>query len=178
MRHLTRIAWLMGALVTATAMACSDSSPSNPDGTRNPGGPSRLIDTVTTGPTGSGTDTVKAHPDTISQAKPSSDARKLIGVVHAIGAKPDTSKYELVGGATVVLTLPEDSTQGVTGKEIARATSAADGTFSLGTFKPGVYLISVTPPQSSSYTGTHWGFLITEYSAPTVSLGVWLGRKE
>lgn len=177
MQYLTRITALMGALATAAAIACSDNGPSNPDGTKNSGGPSRLIDTVTTGPTGGGTDTVKAHPDSVSQTKPSSDARTLIGVVHAIGAKPDTSRYELVGGATVVLTLPEDSTQGVAGKELARATSAQDGTFSLGTFKPGVYMVSVTPPAGSSYVGTHWGFLITQYSAPTVSLGVWLSRK-
>jgi len=167
----------MGTLGIATAIACGDNGPSNPDGTKNPGGASRLVDTVTTGPTGSGTDTVKAHPDTVSQTKPSSDARTLIGVVHAIGAKPDTSKYELVGGATVVLSLPEDSTHGVAGNELARATSAADGTFSLGAFKPGVYMVSVTPPAGSPYIGTHWGFLITDYSAPTVSLGMWLGRK-
>jgi len=177
MRDLMRITGLMGALATAAAVACSDSGPSSPDGTRNTGGPARLVDTVTTGPTGSGSDTVKAHPDTVSQTKPSADARTLIGVVHAIGAKPDTSKYELVGGATVVLTLPEDSTHGVAGKELARATSAADGSFSLGAFKPGVYMVSVTPPAGTSYLGTHWGFLITEYSAPTVSLGVWLGRE-
>lgn len=176
MRNLTRITGLMGVLTAAAAIACSDNGPSNPDGTKNPGGPSRLVDTVTTGPTGSGTDTVKARPDSGSQTKASADARTLIGVVHAIGAKPDTSKYELVGGASVVLTLPDDSTHGVAGKEVARATSAADGSFSLGTFKPGVYMISVTPPAGTSYVGTHWGFLITEYSAPTVSLGVWLGR--
>jgi hypothetical protein len=183
MRDLERIAWIAGAMATAVMIACGDKTPAGPGQSNTRGGAARLVDTLTAGPTSASdsarahTDTVKPRSDSTNGIKPSSDPRKLIGVVHAIGAKPDTSKYELVGGATVVLTLPDDSTHGVNGLELARATSAADGSFSLGAFKPGVYVVTVIPPANSAFTGTHWGFLITDVSAPTIDLGVWLGRK-
>jgi hypothetical protein len=94
-----------------------------------------------------------------------------------MGALPDTSKYELVANATVVLTAPEDSTAGTAGKELARTTSNADGTFTLGSFKPGVYMISVTPPAGSAFAATHWGFSVGTFAPATVDLGVWLRRQ-
>ena len=94
-----------------------------------------------------------------------------------MGPASDSANYQKVAGATVVLSLPADAANGVPEKEIARATSGADGTFSLGSFKPGMYALSVTPPAGSPYDGTHWNFTMGPYSGPKVDLMVWLKRK-
>ena len=61
--------------------------------------------------------------------------------------------------------------------QVASATSGADGTFSLGTVKPGPYILEATAPSSSSYRVTHWGFVITEYAPSRIELGVVLYRR-
>jgi hypothetical protein len=98
--------------------------------------------------------------------------------VIAIGAAPDTANYQRVAGATLVVSIAADSTTGNPGTEVARATSAADGSFSFpGTFKLGIYTVTVTPPAGSPYAPKQWPFRITEYSSATVDLTIWLNRR-
>jgi hypothetical protein len=183
---------VIGVAAIAMAIACSDS------GSTAPNGP--LATVATTGQTDTGKsptnpstppapkpDSGKTNPnptgpsspppDTGGQVHTSTDPRPLGGKVVGMGAYPDTANYQKVAGATVVLSLPADTSAGVAEVEIARATSGADGSFSLGTFKLGRYALTVTPPAGSPYSGTHWVFLIDKYSSAKVDLSVWLPRK-
>jgi hypothetical protein len=163
---------LFGMTVASIAIACSD-APTTP----LTGGSSKVTDTLLlSSATGSQADTAGRRPDSVSQRAPSTNPRQLVGTVHAEGAAPDTAHAVLIAGAAVVLSNPEDSTAGTAGKELARTTSNADGSFALGAFAPGVYMVTVTPPAGSPFLPQHFGFLVTEFSAPIVDLSVWLPR--
>lgn len=163
---------LLGMTIASIAIACSDSST-----TPLSGNSSKLTDTLLlSAATGSQTDTVGGRPDSSSQRTASNDPRRLMGTVSAEGAAPDTAHPVLIGGAAVVLSNPEDSTTGTGGKELARTTSNADGSFVLGAFAPGVYMVTVTPPAGSPFQPEHFGFLITPFTASTVDLSVYLPR--
>jgi hypothetical protein len=173
--QFTRGLALMTVATTALAIACSDANPSQPDLGRVSLGTTGSTDTAKTPTPPTPTPTPK--PDTAGHQKASSDPRVFSGAVKGMGPQPDTSKYEPVANATVSLTAPDDSTAGTAGKELARTTSNADGTFTLGSFRPGVYMISVTPPAGSAFAGTHYGFSIGTFAPTTVDLGVWLRRQ-
>jgi hypothetical protein len=174
--QLSRAPFALGALAIATAVACSDSGTLQPDAPRTTLGTTGQSDTSKS-PTPP-TNPQPPRPDSVIQTPPksSTDPRPVTGTVNVIGPASDTSKYERVAGATVVVSTPDDSVAHTAGKEVARAISAADGTFSLGTLKIGGYVLTVTAPAGSSFKGTHWGFAINEFSPTKVDLGVWLGR--
>ena len=87
-----------------------------------------------------------------------------------MGPASDSANYQKIAGATVVWTSFE-------GKELARAVTAADGSYTLGSFKPAAYMLSVTPPSGGPFKGIEWAFIISEYSPAKVDINVWLGRK-
>jgi hypothetical protein len=193
--QLTRALPAIGVAAMAVAIACSDSGSTAPDGARTNVATTGQTDTGKTPPTNPATpaapkpDSAKPTnptspnnptppPDTGVHVNPSSDPRSVGGTVVAIGAAPDTANYQRVTGATLVLSANADSTTGTPGTELARATSASDGSFAFpGTFKPGVYSIAITPPAGSPYAAKQWPFRITEYSSAKVDLMVWLNRK-
>lgn len=174
------------SLFTATAVvACSDSGPFQPEAQKS------LLGSTTGG---GGTDTAghtppdTSHhtppdtgshtgPDTVGHSQGSLDPRTIVGTVNGIGAQADTSKYELVAGATVVLSTPDDTTAGTTGKELARAVTKSDGSFALGAFKPGIYQVAVTPAAGSPFGAKRWAFQISQYAPATFPLVIWLNRK-
>jgi len=149
----TRTVSALSALAIVTATACSDSGTLGPDAKRTV--------VATTGQS----DTAKSAP-----ATPSVELRPVSGTVIGMGPPPDSANYQKVAGATVIWSSAD-------GKELARAVSAADGTFSLGSFKPATYTLSVTPPASGPYKGTQWQYPIGEYSPAKVTFTVWLARK-
>jgi hypothetical protein len=184
---------LMGVAVMAVAIACSDSGSTAPNGpltTVAAGGQSDTGKTPPTNPTSPAPkpDSAKpsnpsspngptTQPDTGVHPHASTDPRSFGGTVVGMGAAPDTANYQKIAGATVVLAIPGDTAAGTADKEIARATTGADGTFALGTFKLGVYMLTVTPPAGSPYKNAHWAFGVDQYSAAKIDLMVWLGRK-
>ncbi|MEP6492446.1 MAG: hypothetical protein ABJF01_07205 [bacterium] len=188
--HITRKITVLGLLTASTiAIACSDSGTSQPllePRLATSGGDSGGIhtppDTTQHTPPDSSHHTppdTSHHtgPDTAGKTPNQSlDPRTIAGVVHGIGAQPDTANYALVAGATVVLSSPQDTIAGTSGRELARATSKSDGSFSLGQFKPGVYMVTVTPPAGSPYRGTSWAFVVSPFARDTVPLDVWLRR--
>ena len=172
---LTRALPVFGVATIAVAIACSDS------GSTAPKGP--LATVTTTGQTDTGktpptnpTNPSAPKPDTGSQIHASTDPRSLGGTVIGMGPVGDTANYQKVAGATVVLSIPGDTASGTPDKEITRTTSAADGSFSLGTFDIGVYSLTVRPPVGSQFKNAHWAFHIDQYSPAKVNLMVWLGR--
>jgi hypothetical protein len=191
--QLTRALPVIGVAAMAVAIACSDSSSTAPDGPQK-NVTAGQTDTGKTPPTNPTTppapkpDSAKptnptsptnptTPPDTGVHLNPSNDPRPIGGTVVGMGPATDTANYQKVAGATVVLSLPADTSNGVPEKEIARATSGVDGTFTLGTFKLGAYTLTVTPPAGSPYKGTHWTFVTGPYSSAKVDLMVWLARK-
>ena len=163
---------LLGMTIASIAIACSDNA-------TNPliGSATKMTDTLLLSSSTAGqTDTAGGRPDSSGQRTASNDPRRLVGTVRAEGAAPDTAHPVLIGGAAVVLSNPEDSTTGTGGKELARTTSNADGSFVLGAFAPGVYMVTVTPPAGSPFQPEHFGFLITPFTASTVDLSVYLPR--
>jgi len=172
--QLTRALPAIGVAAMAVAIACSDSGTTAPDASRSNNAAGQA-DTGKTPPTNP---TTPPKPDTGTQVKPSSDPRPVAGTVMAIGQAPDTANYQRVAGATLVLSVAADSTTGNVGTELARATSDANGSFSFpGTFKVGIYMVTITPPAGSPYAQKQWPFRITEYSAAKVDLTVWLNRR-
>jgi hypothetical protein len=185
MMQLSRALPSLGALAIAAAVACSDSGTLQPDARRTVLGTTGQTDTAKspppTSPTAPKPDSAKPTPptnpnpgqpvpDTLGNAKPSTDPRLVVGTVMGMGPASDSANYEKVAGATVVWTSSD-------GKELARAVTAADGSFSLGSFKPALYTLTVTPPASGPYKGVQWAYPIGEYSPAKVDVTVWLGRK-
>ncbi len=174
--QLRRVFPVVGFAALAVAIACSDSSSTAP--TAGPlanvaaSGQSDTGKTPPGNPTGPTT-----PPDTGSPIRGSNDPRLLGGTVVGMGPAGDTANYQKIAGATVVLSSPGDTASGTPDKELARTTSAADGSFSFGTFKIGVYAVTVTPPAGSPFKSAHWAFLIDTYSPEKINLSVWLGRK-
>jgi hypothetical protein len=158
MRITTTLAFL--AVVAGSAAACSDSNPTGPDVAR--------LDLGAAGnASGTGTDTAQVGGGQTNSSAP----RLFQGTVHSIGAQPDTTKYEMVGGATVVLSAASGSA------EVARAVSNADGTYTLGLVVPGSYRLSVTPPAGSPYKEVSWNISIATFAPATLDVGIWLARK-
>jgi hypothetical protein len=186
MMQLSRALPAFGVFALAAAIACGDS------GTLEPTVPQKTLGTTgqtdtgkspppVTNPTAPKPDSAKPTPptnpnpgqpgpDTLGNAKPSTDPRLVVGTVIGMGPASDSANYQKVAGATVVWTSSD-------GKELARAVTAADGSFSLGSFKPAVYTLTVTPPANGPYKGVQWAFPIGEYSPAKVELTIWLGRK-
>ena len=174
--QLTRALPVIGVAAMAVAIACSDSGSTAPEGART------KIATGQTDTSGSPTNpTSPANPTTPpdtggGQVATSNDPLPYVGTVAGMGPAGDTANVSRIGGATVVLSLPADANAGTVEKEIARATSAADGTFSLGTFKLGAYALTVTPPAGSPYKSVHWNIITSNYGGK-VDLMIWLPRK-
>jgi hypothetical protein len=184
---------VIGALAMAVAIACSDSGSTAPEGPRTSVATTGQTDTSKTSPTnpttppapkpdsGKGNPTSPTNPTTPpdsggARPTPSTDPLPYVGTVMGMGPVGDTANVQKVAGATVVLSLPADTSAGTPEKEIARATSGADGTFSLGTFKLGRYALTVTPPAGSPYKSVHWNIITGSYGGK-VDLMVWLPRK-
>lgn len=175
--QLTRALPVIGVAAVAVAVACSDSGGTAPDAPRT---------NVATGQadTGKGPPTNPTSPTSPTtprdtgggQVVVSNDPVPYVGTVSGVGPAGDTANVSRVAGAIVVLALPADTSAGTPEKEIARATSAADGTFSLGTFKLGRYALTVTPPAGSPYKSVHWN-IITGNNGGKVDLMIWLPRK-
>jgi hypothetical protein len=183
--QLTRALPLLGGLTVAVAVACSDSSPVAPDvprttvgttgqtdtgksppPTTNPGNPKPDSGKPTTPPK---TSPPPKGPDTLG-AKPSTEPRLVTGTVIGMGPPSDSANYQKLAGATVVWASAD-------GTELARVTTSADGSFSLGSYKPASYMLTVTPPTSSPYKGIQWAFVVGDFSPAKVDLSVVLGRK-
>ena len=167
--QLTRALPALSALAIVAAVACSDSGTLQPDVPRTTLGTSGQTDTSKSPPT-TNPNPPQTGPDTIGSQKPSTDPRLVAGTVIGMGPASDSANYQKVAGATVVWTSAD-------GKELARAVTAADGSFSLGSFKPATYTLTVTPPATGPYKGIQWAFIIGEYSPAKIDLTVWLGRK-
>lgn len=167
--QLTRALPALGALMIVAAVACSDSGTLQPDAPRTTLGTSGQTDTAKSPPT-TNPNPPQTGPDTTGSQKPSTDPRSVTGTVIGMGPASDSTNYQKVAAATLVVTSVE-------GKELARVVTSADGSFSLGSFKPGTYMITVTPPADGPYKGTQWLFIIGDYSPAKVDLTVWLGRK-
>ena len=175
--QLTRALPVIGVAAMAVAIACSDSGGTAPDGPRTNVAAGQA-DTGKTPPTNPASPTNPTTPrDTGGgQVTASNDPLPYVGTVSGMGPAGDTANVSRVAGATVVLALPADVNAGTPEKEIARATSAADGTFSLGTFKLGRYALTVTPPPGSVYKSVHWNIITGNYGGK-VDLMIWLPRK-
>ncbi|HTE43809.1 MAG TPA: hypothetical protein VK636_01085 [Gemmatimonadaceae bacterium] len=166
---------------TVVAVACSDSGVLQPKPSPSLG----------SSPNGAAGDTAHTPPDTSHHTPPdtghtrpdstppkgSSEPRIVGGVLNGIGPAGDTANYSLVAGATVVLSTLGDSTTGSNGTELARDVSKSNGSFSLGSAKPGVYWIMVTPAAGSPFVKKNWPIQITTLSPPTVAISVWLNRR-
>ena len=173
--QLTRALPLIGVAAMAVAIACSDSGSTAPDGPRTNVAAGQT-DSGKTPPTTSPTSPTNP-PDTGGGPVAHSDDPLLyVGTVSGMGPAGDTANIQRVAGATVILALPADTVAGTPEKEIARATSAGDGTFSLGTFKLGRYALTVTPPPGSVYKSVHWNIITGNYGGK-VDLMIWLPRK-
>jgi len=179
--QLTRALPVIGVAAMAVAIACSDSGSTAPDGARTNIAAGQ-VDTGKGSPTNPTSPTSPTNPTTPpdtgsgGQVTVSNDPLPYVGTVSGMGPAGDTANVSRVAGATVVLSLPADTSAGTPEKEIARATSAADGTFSLGTFKLGRYALTVTPPAGSPYKSVHWN-IITGAWGGKVDLMIWLPRK-
>lgn len=149
-------------LGVAVLAACGGSGPAEPF----TGDPLYL----TNGPDSS------SHPGPTS-GQTSNAPRTVTGWVLGMGPAGDTANYARVSGTVVTIRLPDDSATNTRGQQVASATSGADGTFSLGAVRPGPYILEATPPASSPYQVTHWGFIITEYVPSRIELGVVLYRR-
>jgi hypothetical protein len=173
--QLTRALPVIGVAAMAVGIACSDGGSTAPDGPRTNVAAGQT-DTGKTPPTTTPTNPT-TPPDTGGgQVTQSNDPLPYVGTVAGMGPAGDTANVQRVAGATVILALPADSIAGTPEKEIARATSAADGTFSLGTFKLGRYAVTVTPPAGSLYKSVHWNIITGNYGGK-VDLMIWLPRK-
>jgi len=183
--RITRTIAIMGLFAAAITVACSDSGPLQPEALKSLAG-------STTG--SGGTDTAghtppdtshhtppdSGHhtpPDTVGQIKPSNDPRTISGNIHGLGAQPDTTQYEEVAGATIVISTMVDTAAHTTGQELGRAVSKSDGSYTLGAFKPGIYTLTVTPPAGSPYAAKQWPLQITQTAPPIVWVTVYLNRK-
>jgi hypothetical protein len=175
--QLTRALPVIGVAAMAVAIACSDSGSTAPEGART-----KIVSGQTDTSNGSPTNPASPTnptppPDTGGgQVTVSNDPLPYVGTVSGMGPAGDTANVSRVAGATVVLSLPADTSAGTPEKEIARATSAADGTFSLGTFKLGRYALTVTPPAGSPYKSVHWNIIPGAWGGK-VDLMIWLPRK-
>jgi hypothetical protein len=173
--QLTRALPVIGVAAMAVAIACSDSGSTAPDGPRTNVAAGQT-DTGKTPPTTNPTNPT-TPPDTGGgQVTQSNDPLPYVGTVSGMGPAGDTANVQRVAGATVILALPADTIAGTPEKEIARATSGADGTFSLGLFKLGRYALTVTPPAGSAYKSVHWNIITGNYGEK-VDLMIWLPRK-
>jgi len=176
--QLTRALPVIGVAAMAVAIACSDSGSTAPDGPRTNVAAGQT-DTSKTPPTTSPTSPTSPTnpPDTgAGPVTQSNDPLPYVGTVSGMGPAGDTANVQRIAGATVILALPADTIAGTPEKEIARATTAADGTFSLGTFKLGRYAVTVTPPTGSLYKSVHWNIITGNYGGK-VDLMIWLPRK-
>jgi hypothetical protein len=182
--QITRTIAVLGLFTAGIVAACSDSGPFQPDAPKPLLGSTGTTAKDTAGhnppdtshhtPPDTGSHT---GPDTVGAGKQNFDPRNIVGVVKGIGTYPDTANYVAIAGATIVLTTLDDSVAGIPGKELARAVSGSDGSFTLGAFKPGPYMASVTPPAGSPFRGLRWGFIITPFAPATFPLGVWINSK-
>jgi hypothetical protein len=185
MMQLLRALPVVGVCAIAAVVACSDAGPLQPDAPQTTLGTSGKTDTSkstppTTNPSAPKPDSGKTTPpttnptqpgpDTAGTVKRSSEPRPVSGIVFGMGPAGDSANYQRIAGATVVWTSFE-------GKELARAVTAADGSYSLGSFKPAGYMFTVTPPSNGPYKGIEWAFIISEFSPEKVEINVWLGRK-
>jgi hypothetical protein len=183
--QLSRALHALGAATIVVVVACSDTGPLQPDASRTTLGTTGKTDTSkstppTTNPTSptkpdSGKSTPPSNPgptgpDTAGSLKPSSDPRPISGVVFGMGPASDSANYQRVAGATVVW-------KGFDGKELARAVTAADGSYSLGSFKPASYMLSVTPPASGPFKNIEWAYIVSEYAPAKIEINIWLARK-
>lgn len=182
--QLSRALHALGAATIVVVVACSDSGPLQPDASRTTLGTSGKTDTSKSTPPAtnpanpkpdSGKTTPPSNPgptgpDTVGSQKPSTDPRSVSGIVYGMGPASDSAAYQRIAGATVVW-------KGFDGKELARAVTAADGSYSLGSFKPASYMLSVTPPASGPFKPIEWAYIINEYSPAKVDINVWLARK-
>lgn len=186
--QFTRALPVLAGLGVAVAVACSDSSPAAPE---------TPLTTLTSGQT----DTGKAPPPTNPTApkpdstapkpdsgqttpptnprptgpdtggiKASNEPRLVSGVIMGVGPASDSASFTKIAGAVVTWTAFD-------GKELARATTAADGSYSLGSYVPASYMFKVTPPANSPFRGVEWAFIISPYSTAKIDLTVVLGRK-
>lgn len=155
-----------GALLLATAsllvLACNDATPVSPTG-----GPLYL----TNGPDSA------AQPGPNPNGPTSSNPRLVTGTALGMGPAGDTASYSKVAAVAVTIRLPDDSATHTRGQQVAAATSDASGHYSLGSVKPGAYILEAVPPSSSPYKTTSWGFLISEHMPDRIELGVVLYRK-
>jgi protocatechuate 3,4-dioxygenase beta subunit len=94
-----------------------------------------------------------------------------------MGPAGDTASYSKVAGVVVTIRVPDDSASHTRGQLVAAATSDANGRYSLGSIKPGAYVLEAVPPSASPYKPTTWGFLITDYMPDRIELGVVLYRR-
>ena len=181
--QLSRALTALCAATIVAVVACSDSGPLQPDASRTIGTSGKTDTSKSTPPTTNPTSPTKPDsgrttpsnpgptgPDTAGSVKPSTDPRSVSGVVFGMGPASDSANYQRVAGATVIW-------KGFDGKELARAVTAADGSYSLGSFKPASYMLSVTPPASGPFKGIEWAYIISEYSPAKIDLNVWLARK-
>jgi len=184
--QLLRALPALGACAIVAAVACSDAGPLQPNAPRTTIGTSGQTDTSksspppTTTPTAPKPDSGKTTPpttnpgqpgpDTAGTVKRSTEPRAVSGTVIGMGPASDSANYQKVAGATVVWSSAD-------GKELARAVTASDGSYTLGSFKPATYKLSVTPPATGPFKGVEWPFVISEYSPEKVDINVWLGRK-
>ena len=167
--QLLRALPALGACAIVAAVACSDAGPLQPDASRTSIGTSGQTDTSKSGspPT---TNPGRPGPDTAGTVKRSTEPRLVSGTVIGMGPASDSANYQKVAGATVIWSSAD-------GKELARAVTASDGSYTLGSFKPATYKLSVTPPSNGPFKGVEWPFVISEYSPEKVDINVWLGRK-
>ena len=184
MQHV-RVLSVFGVCAIAAAVACSDAGPLQPDAPQTTLGTSGKADTSkstppTTNPSTPKPDSGKTTPPTTNPGQPgpdtagtikrSTEPRPVSGTVIGMGPASDSANYQRVAGATVVW-------KSVDGKELARAVTAADGSYSLGSFKPATYMLTVTPSSNSPYKGIEWAYIISEFAPEKLEINVWLGRK-
>jgi hypothetical protein len=192
--QITRTIAVLGLFTAGIVAACSDSGPVQPDAPKallgstgtsakdTAGGHTPPDTSHHTPPDSGGSHTppdTSHHtvPDTVGQIKPSNDPRTISGNIHGLGAQPDTTQYDEVAGATIVISTMVDTAAHTTGQELGRAVSKSDGSYTLGAFKPGIYTLTVTPPAGSPFAPKQWPLLITQTAPPIVWVTVYLNRK-
>ena len=157
-----RLGVLLLASAGILALACSEAAPVSPTGA-----PLYL----TNGPDSA------AQPGPNPNGPTSSSPRLVFGTALGMGPAGDTASYSKVAGVAVTIRLPDDSAPLRRGQQVAAATSDPSGHYSLGSVKPGTYILEALPPSSSPFRTTSWGFLISEHMPDRIELGVVLYRK-
>lgn len=202
MRMTRRIAILGLSAATATAIACSDSGPFQPQPGAGPAlSSSKGADTAHTKPDSGKTtppdsgkktppdsgkhappDTIVTHPDSGhgggGTVETSFDPRTITGIVKGAGTTGmDSASFTAVGGATVVLSAADAADINKPGVELGHTVTKSDGSFEVGKAKPGFYWLTVTPPAGSPFAKRLWPFMVVANMPATVSVFVSLMKQ-